>query len=636
MLRGIRKASSNWLGKGVMAVVMGLLILSFAVWGIGDIFRGFGRATVAQIGSTEITIEQFRQFYTERLQQLGRRIGRPLTPDQARSLGLDRQLLGQLVTEAVLNERVRQLRLGLPDAVIAARITEDPNFRGALGQFDRVRFEQLIRGAGYTEPRYVAEQRQVLLRRQIAEAIGGQIAAPKTMIDAMNRYEGEERAIEYLVLDAARAGDISPPAPEVLAKYFEERKALFRAPEYRKLVVLTVSPVESARWITVSDDDARKTYQDQRARYTTPERRHIQQIVFPNAAEARASADRLKQGTVTFEALATERGLKDTDIDLGTLTKAEMLDPALANAAFALKEGEISEPVEGRFATAIARIAKIEPGAERSFEEVAPQIKRDLALERGRAEMASLHDKVEDEIAGGQQLAEVAKKLNLTPHVVEAVDRSGRDANGVPVRELAGGVDILTGAFASDVGVENEPVRMPDGGYLWYEVAGATPAHDRNLDEIKERVETRWRDEQVAERLQAKASELADRINKGAPPAEIATAENLKVEAASALKRGKAAEALPAELVDVAFRTAKNVAAVGPGQKTTERIVLRVTDVKVPVLDPASDEAKRVDETLRRAYADDLLVQYITRLQSEMRVTINEAALRQVVGGETN
>ncbi len=87
MLRGIRKASSNWLGKLVMAVVVGVLVVSFAIWGIGDIFRGFGRSTVAKIGNTEITVEQFRMLYNERLQQYSRQLGRPIGTEQARAHG---------------------------------------------------------------------------------------------------------------------------------------------------------------------------------------------------------------------------------------------------------------------------------------------------------------------------------------------------------------------------------------------------------------------------------------------------------------------------------------------------------------------------------------------------------------------
>src|SRR4030088_1382263 len=116
MLRGMRKASSNWLGKTIMAVVMGVLIISFGVWGIADIFRGFGQSTLATVGGTESSINEFRQLYTEKLQQIGRQFGRPLTMDQARAFGLDRSLLRDTTAEAALDEEARRLGLGQSDA----------------------------------------------------------------------------------------------------------------------------------------------------------------------------------------------------------------------------------------------------------------------------------------------------------------------------------------------------------------------------------------------------------------------------------------------------------------------------------------------------------------------------------------
>jgi peptidyl-prolyl cis-trans isomerase D len=156
----MRKASSNWLGRIVMGIVLGMIAVSFAVWGIGDIFRGFGQSTVAKIGSTEITVNQFRQLYTDRLQQLGRQLGRPGHAGPGRLLRLEQQLAGQLVAEAALDQRALQLRLNVSDEEIARQIRTDPNFRGPTGQFERARFEQMIRSAGYTEPRFAAEQKR--------------------------------------------------------------------------------------------------------------------------------------------------------------------------------------------------------------------------------------------------------------------------------------------------------------------------------------------------------------------------------------------------------------------------------------------------------------------------------------------
>src|SRR5271154_2531436 len=145
MLRGIRKASENWLGRIVMAAVMFLLAGVFGLWGINDIFTGFGRSTLAKIGNTEIAIPLFQQTYRDRLNQISQDLGKPLPPQEAAALGLDRQVLGEMVAQAGVDQRARQMGLGIPDSEIARHITTDPNLLTINGQFDRTKFEQILR-----------------------------------------------------------------------------------------------------------------------------------------------------------------------------------------------------------------------------------------------------------------------------------------------------------------------------------------------------------------------------------------------------------------------------------------------------------------------------------------------------------
>src|SRR6516162_7975616 len=576
MLRGLRKASSNWLGKVVMAAVVGFLVISFAIWGIGDIFRGFGRSTVAKIGHTEITIEQFRTLYNDRLQQYSRQIGRPIS------------------------------------------------------QFDRFRFEQIIRNAGYTEPRFVAEQRRQSLRRELAGTIASGLSAPRTLVEAANRYENEQRSIEYVLLDRALAGEIPPPPPEVLAKYFEERKTQFRTPEYRKLVIVSLIPGEQARWIEISDADLKRAYEERRARYVTPERRHILQIDFPNAEAASAAAERIAKGA-SFTEIAKELGKSEKDIDLGTVPKSAVIDRAAADAAFALKEGEVSAPVQGRFGTVLVQVLKIEPERVRSLEQVAGELKQELAAARAKSEIFDLYNKIEDARAEGKSLAEAAANLKLEARTVEAVDRSGRDAAGTPVK-IPDAERLVPAAFNTDVGVERDPLQFQDG-YIWYDVTGVSPSRERSLDEVKDLVETRWREQEIATRLDTKATEMLDKLKAGATLAEVAAANHLKVETLSGLKRGEAAGPLSAAGVDVVFHTAKDAAGKTGAAQPAEQVVFRVTDIVVPALDMASEEAKRALETLNRSLSEDILAEYIARLESEIGVTINQSALNQVVSG---
>ena len=318
---------------------------------------GFGQSKLATIGSTEISIEAFRQIYNDRLQQFSRQFGRPLTQEQARLFGIDRQVLQQTIAEAALDEEARRMGLGQSDAETLRVIRNDSNFKGVNGQFDPARFAAIIRQAGFTEQRYLAEQRRVSLRRQITGTVSAGIEPPKLMVDALMRFQNEQRSIDYIKLDAAQAGTIDPPSPETLAAYFEDHKAQFRAPEYRKISFAMITPEEIGKWSTVSDEEARKIYDERKDKMGTPDRREVLQIIFPNMEEATTARNRIN-ASFSFEDLAKERGLKASDYDLGLVAKSAIIDPAIADAAFALPSGEISQPVQGRFGVALVKVGR--------------------------------------------------------------------------------------------------------------------------------------------------------------------------------------------------------------------------------------------------------------------------------------
>jgi peptidyl-prolyl cis-trans isomerase D len=629
MLRGIRKASENWLGRGLMAVVMTLLAGSFAVWGINDIFRGFGRAGLAKIGDAEISIDRFKQNYQDRLQQISRELGRPLPADRASALGLDRQVLGEMIAQAGLDQRVHQMGLGLSDADIARRITSDPKLQNTNGQFDRAKFELILRNMGYSEQRFVAEQRQDILRRQILGSVAADLAVPKAWLEALNQFENQQRSIEYIALGPAQAGDIPQPTDEALKKYFDERKILFRAPEYRKIAIVTVTPGELAKWMEVSDDDIKQAYDQRRSSFTTPEQRHVEQIVFPTLADAQTAADRIKNGA-HFSEIASERGLKNQDIDLGTIPKSRIVEPAVADAAFTLQEGEVSAPIQTRFGAALVTVLQIVPETTQPLADATQQLRSDIALERAKSQVRNLHDKVEDDRAGGSTIEEAAAKLKLPVSTYE-VDRSGRDRDGKSLLNIPHGADVVKAAFASDVGVDNDPIDA-EGGYIWYDVAAIAPARERTLDEVKAEVEHRWHDDEVASRLKNKAADLVGKLNSGEQLAALASADGIKVQTAKNIKRGTANGDISARMTDAVFQTAKDAYGSAVGDDPTQWVVFRVLEVYTPPLDANSRDYERMTQTVQGELSNDLIGQYIARLEDDLGISVNASVLAQAAG----
>ena len=192
---------------------------------------------------------------------------------------------------------------------------------------------------------------------------------------------------------------------------------------------------------------------------------------------------------------------------------------------------------------------------------------------------------------------------------------------------------MVAATFASDVGVDNETLQLPGGGYLWYDVTGITPSRERTLDEVKSDVEKRWRDDEIAKRLQAKTDAMLAKLKAGSTLAQIATEDGVKLETTWGLTRGKPTPQVPAKVLDAVFATAKGAVTSADGATQDSRMVFRVTDVTDPKLDANSPDAKKLEASLQNSYADDIIGEYLARLENDYGVTINQQALTQAIGG---
>lgn len=630
MLRGMRKAGQSVVGKIIATILFGILIVSFAIWGIGDIFRTTAPSTVAKVGDTEISVNQFRNAYNNELQRLGRQFRTVITPQQAKAFGLDQQVLSTLVTEAVMGEQARKLGLSVSDQLVARSVMDDPNFKGADGQFNRTLFDQVLRNAGLSETGFVQEQRLAMTRIHLAEALAGDLTVPLAAREAMNRYTNERRTASYFVLTPQMAGEIPAPTDEQLQTFYNERKSAYQAPEYRAVSVLALTPAAIAKPEGVSDADARQRYEQEKAKFGTPERRTIQQITFPTMEEAEAAFNKIKEGA-TFESVATERNIEPKDLDLGTFAKSEMLDQTVADAAFSLEQGATSGPVAGRFGPVLVRVTQIQPESVKPFEEVSADVRNELAQARARSEIETVHDAIEDLRAGARPLAEIAKEKGLNLVQVTAVNAQGLDKAGNPV-DIPDRDAVVKAAFASDIGADNEALRS-NGGYIWYDVTGVEPAREKTLAEVRDQVSAQWREDQIAQKLAEMARGLTERLQKGEAIEAVAQESGAPIKTASDLARNAAKDDLTAEAVARVFAVPVGQAA-NASNGTDSRAVFKVTGATVPPLMTTTQEAQNIENQLRNGMSDDLINQYIAQIRQDLGVTINQQALRQATGGE--
>ena len=633
MLQGMRSVQKTWVGRLFMAVIMGFIVVSFAVWGVGNVFQNYGAGKLASVGKTEISADAFRNSYQTVLQNAqARNGGKPLTNDQARVAGIPGQVLGKLISDAAFDETVHRLGLGLSDDDIARTIRTDPSFKGADGKFDKARFDAAIRNLGFSERGFVQEQRKTYLRQQIGEAVGGAVNAPKTVLDPLYSYGAEIRSIDTIRLPAASAGEIPAPSEDVLKTFYEARKQGFRAPEYRKLVTLAVTPAILAKPDEIADAEAQKRYDEiKAARFGTPEKRAVQQMVFPTLAEATAASERIKGGT-SFDEIATERKLVAADLDLGVKSKKEIFDKAIAEVAFGLSQGGVSEPVKGAFGVALVRVNAITEELFQPLADVALDLKRELAIGKAGGPVQAAHDRIEDSRTQGKPLTESAKAAGFEVRIIDVIDAQGLDKAGLPVIGLSDREALLRAAFASDIGVDNDTVSTKDRGYVWFEVAAIEASRQRSFDEMRAQVEQAWRAEEIGKKLAARAGDLVKRLNAGETMAAVAEGEKLEVKAVGNIRRNAAEGLSEGERTQV-FNAGSNGAGSAVGVDGS-RLVFQITRSEVPVLDPANAQAKRMQEVLGGALSQDILSQYVQRLQADSGVEINDAALKQLTGGD--
>ena len=627
VLDTLRKGAGRLLGM----ILLGMLVFSFGIWGIADIFRGYGSQSLIRVGDTEISAQDYARAQHDALRGMSGEAGRSLSLQEARDMGLESRVLERLIGGAAVDNHAQDLGLGISEAAVLDEVKRDPAFKDPTGNFSPIALQQALRTLGVSEQGYLASQRERDLRRQLIGTVGTASTAPQVLLDALVRYNDETRSLRYVLVPLSAAGSASEPSDEGLKRYYDNHQAKFTQPEYRKVGVLAATPESVKDRITITEDDLKAAFETDKDKLGKPERRHVQQITFPDKAAADAAYQKIQSGT-DFAAVAKDQGLSDADMDLGTLKHDELADATVADAAFKLDKDKVSEPVTGKLGgTVLLRVTEIEPGQILTYEEAKPELEKKLLNERADGVILDLRDRIEDERASGAKLSEIADKFKLTYQTVEQVDRQGHAPDGSNVT-LPAQNDLLNGVFATDTGVENDPIEPKDVGIVWYEVLGVTPQQLKPFDQVKDDVTKAWRADEERTRLANYSQELVKSLRDGKTLEDIAKDLNVEVLTSEPLKRsGLTVNVMPAAVTQ-AFTLPEGgygSAATGTDDK---RIVFKVdTITSPPALEaPAMAEIKRQLDTF---VSDDIIAQYFTALEGRYGVTVNQAALAKLAGG---
>jgi peptidyl-prolyl cis-trans isomerase D len=637
MLDAMRRGVANFLAK----ILLGLLLVAFAIWGIGntDFLRNPLRGNaLATVGRTQITVEEFKQAYKDETQSIARQLGRALTPDQAQVLGVPARALSRLIGSAAIDRHAGDLGITVVDEIVANLVKQDPAFADSSGQFNRAQFRDVLAQRGYrSEEEYIRASRRDLQREQLTDTLGAAVVPLPFMVDAEHRYRGEARVIEYLVPDFSKLVTVPVPAQDKLKEFFQQSQGKYVAQEERKANLLLVSHDAIMARIKVGDDEVKAAYEVAKGSFDVPERRRITQLAFPDKAAAEKAYAELSKAkdAKEFEEAAKKLGFSASDLQLGPglLTKAEMIDSKIADAAFKLKKDELSRPVEGQYSVVLLRVPEIADGKTRTFDEVKGEIRDRIANERVGQELQSLHDRIEAGRAKATPLKEIAQELKLPMQEVSGLTRTGRSADGKAIIVHNDAAQIAEAVFAASPGVETEVIELTDGGYAWFDLVDVTPERQRSFEEVEADVKAGFMEEERRKEIAALVARQIDALKPGEGLDRIAKALNGKIERTPALKRTATTPppGLTAALLQQAFALAKGGVASAPAPDGKSRIVFRVADI-VAAAPATPEEAAALKADLARQMRIDILDQYVSGLRTRYGFTINQKLLVDALG----
>ncbi len=627
-LKELRKAGKGWIA-GMFLII---LVSSFAVWGVSDIFAARGGQGVATVGGEAIGVGAFQERLRIAANRVGGQLGKPLTLEQIQAMSLPSQVLDQMINERLVDRIGTQLGLAVHDDTLKGMIRATPAFQNATGQFDENLYKGLLQQNNMTPTGYVRELRSEVLRAQLLEAVTGGAQMPRGLLQTLIAFRGEMRAVNYVTLDPKIIGDVPPPSKATLEAIINADKDAYSTPELRTFTALVIRPEDRVSEVTLTDAELEEQYKFRTADYTTPEQRSLRIVTFPDEAAAREAMAALQSRSKTFEDIARARGLSGEALAYKMQARRDVSDPEVAGAIFGAKAPGLVGPINGALAWAIADVKEIVPERVKPFAEVKEEIRSALAKTRVEDLIDDLVDKFEDARAGGSTFEEISASLKLPLLKFDRLDAQGRDRAGKDMVSGAEGKDILSAAFKSEVGLDNDPMTRAEGGRFIVRLDAVDPPALKPFAEIEGAARAAYDAQERKTRLEAKAAELV-KSNASAGLANVAAALGAPVATLETpLRRIEDSGVFTPAFSDKLF--AAKPGALVAGEAIDGRLMIAtVTKVDRPAPQEIAQGIQQVGKQVSQTIEGDVSQAYLSAARARFGVKVNQKALDSAVTG---
>ncbi len=510
MLQKLREQSNRWYIKALFV----LLVISFSMWGVGDIVLNYvNMRPVATVDGHNITQEEFSlrlQNMVGRAQEISKG---QLSSEQIRGMGIPQKILDSLIDQFLIMTEINKRKVVVTDAVVRRRVQSIPAFLNEQGTFDKRAFDYLLHNNRITEPQFVADVRAEMQQHQLFGALFASMHLPKTYVDLLFKGFFEQRVFAVVTIPLSKMVVKDAPKQADLEKLYQENQAEFTRPEMRKITLLEIDPKLMKDRVTISLDKLQEEYERRKAEFEIAEKREVKQINLKDEEAAKKAVESLKKGRPVP---AVARDQKGEFKDLGLVTKQQLPD-LVAERLFEAELGQVTGPISTPFGWQVYVISKIEPSFIKSFGEIRPQLEAELKVQIANDQIYELKNKIEDALAGGATVAEIAKEHNLKVQSIENISKSGKDDADKYVLPESGRADILDHAFSLPENADSPVIDTKEGASYVVHVDAIKAAHVPPFETVKDKVSKAWMQERrfnlsaiVAEQLVKDARSVSD------------------------------------------------------------------------------------------------------------------------------
>ncbi len=518
MIAAIRRFAKSW----VATLLFGLLIVSFAVFGIGnrDLFHAKISNSVITAGPRTISMAEYKREFDAYKAQVEQQVGQPITPELAAANGLDRRVLEGVATREAFAAMLTKIGVRPADKLIVSEIQKIPAFFDQVtGRFDKVSYQRRLADNNLTVAAFEGRMRDQLTEQEAGTGLVAGLTAPRAYAAMAAIYTMESRDAAYFAVEPSSVPQPPAPTDDQLTQLMKENAAQLTRPEFRQLSVVRFSPSQVAANMPIDPAELQKRFNFRKDTLSTPDTRTVIQIPAKDAATALKIAGALAKGG---DPAATAKANGVEAITYANKPKSAIADPKVATAAFGTPAGQVAT-VKGDLGFAVIKVVAVVPGRAVTLEEVRPALEAEIRKDQASEKVYALTQAYDDAHQGGATLAAAAAKAGVPVASLGPLTQTGRDLTGQPVPGLS--QKLMQTAWSLPAGGESEVEDAGNGEFFAVRVEKVIPPAIPPFAEIKPVLARAWTQRELVKAMQAKADALAARVKKG---------ESLEAVAASA------------------------------------------------------------------------------------------------------